>query len=150
MNYVFNDPNTVARYILSRIPSSQKKLHKLLYYAFAWYLYFNNEKDEIKNLLFKNSFQAWVHGPVLRDIYPFYSKYGYREMEITNFNEKIDQDVLNFLDNIIDIYGAFDANSLEEKTHSDIAWIRARGDLDSNEPCKEVLKLDDIYESFTI
>ncbi len=147
MIYVFEDPNVVARYILSKVPSSQKKLHKLLYYAFSWYLYINNEKDEIKNLLFPNSFQAWVHGPVLRDVYPVYSKFGFREMEVTNFSDNINHDVALFLDNVIDTYGDFDANTLEERTHSDTAWIKARGNLEANEPCKVVLKLEDIYES---
>lgn len=148
MNYVFEDPNIVAKYILHKVSSSQKKLHKLLYYAFGWYLYIYNEEDNINNLLFPNSFQAWVHGPVLRQIYPVYSKYGFKEMEVTNFNYEIDDEIKTFLDDVINAYGGFDANTLEERTHSDLAWIKARGDLEANEPCKVVLNLNDIYKSF--
>ena len=42
------------------------KLQKLVYYAQAWYLAFLDKP------LFDEDFEAWVHGPVNRDLYDRY------------------------------------------------------------------------------
>lgn len=63
------DINTIADYIILRLTSDEEntlinlKLQKLLYYLQAWSLGINNER-------FLNcEFEAWVHGPVSRDLY---------------------------------------------------------------------------------
>lgn len=150
MNSVVENPNVIARYILSNISLSQKKLHKLLYFAYGWYLYLNNEKDNIESELFPNTFEAWVHGPVLRSIYPIYSKFGYKEFELPNFTDALSEEIKSFINQILSVYGELDANTLEDRSHSDIAWIRARGDLLPNEACKTKLSITDIYESFEL
>ncbi|SFE88703.1 Panacea domain-containing protein, partial [Peptostreptococcus sp. D1] len=61
----------VAKNFLDREPSmSLKKLQKLCWYAYSWFIALNNEPDEENlALLFNNRAEAWVHGPVFRDLY---------------------------------------------------------------------------------
>ena len=51
---------------------SNLKLQKLLYYAQAWHLAIYDTR------LFPERFQAWVHGPVIPEIYHRYKEFGPR------------------------------------------------------------------------
>ena len=60
--------NDVCDYIILQLSEAGEylnnlKLHKLLYYVQAWHLAFYGER------LFDGGFQAWIHGPVNREIY---------------------------------------------------------------------------------
>ena len=53
---------------------THKKLQKLCYYAYSWFIYMENDDIEnIENRLFEEKFQAWVHGPVNYELYLKYS-----------------------------------------------------------------------------
>lgn len=66
-----NNINDIVDYIINRFERGGKndltmlKLQKLLYYAQAWYLV-NKGKNK---RLFIGKFEAWVHGPVNREIF---------------------------------------------------------------------------------
>ena len=63
----------IAKYFLTKESMTQKKLQKLVYYAYAWYIVsFNNNVNRIKHLLFIEKPEAWVHGPVFRTLYDAY------------------------------------------------------------------------------
>ena len=51
---------------------SNLKLQKLVYYAQAWYLAISDEA------LFEEDFEAWVHGPVIPELYQEYKSFGWR------------------------------------------------------------------------
>jgi uncharacterized phage-associated protein len=54
----------VARYIIKKTgPISAMKLQKLVYYCQAWSLVFDDRP------MFKEPIQAWVHGPVIPQLY---------------------------------------------------------------------------------
>ena len=60
MNNVFD----VAEYILSQTGTiSAMKLQKLIYYCQAWSLVWDDKK------LFPEKIEAWISGPVIRDLY---------------------------------------------------------------------------------
>ena len=64
-------------------PMTPKRLQKLLYFCYSYYLAaFNESADKIENRLFKNNFQAWIHGPVLPEIYQEYKKYVMTQISI--------------------------------------------------------------------
>lgn len=80
-----------------------KKLQKLLYYLYAWGLVFLNEDlDDLNDKVFSGKFEAWVHGPVNRDIYEKYRSYGGNLIKISDANEmKIENsDTLNLMKQI--------------------------------------------------
>lgn len=108
---------------------SPKKLQKLLYYAYSWSLvFFNESSGNLSEKLFENNIEAWVHGPVIPEVYHEYKKYGYdpivKDVKKPCFSEDT-EDVLN---QVWDIYGGYNGNQLESITHQEEPWIEARGD----------------------
>lgn len=118
-----------------KMPLTNKKLQKLLYYAQAWNLVFNDEK------LFEENIEAWVHGPVVPVVYHEYKKYGctpIQEKAIID-KTKFTRDELKTLDEVWKVYGKFDGNYLEILSHSEEPWIAARGQAEINECCTTVI-----------
>lgn len=122
----------IATWLLSKKPMTPKKLQKMLYYEYAWFLVFNNDNaKEIRNRLFDNNFEAWVHGPVDHNIYRKYSEYGYNEINLSK-GEKIksfDPDTLDSLEQVFETYSVFNGNELERLTHNELPWKMARGSV---------------------
>ena len=63
--------NNVAKYIIHRFqeagdPVTNLKLQKLLYYVQGWHL------GIFKNPAFNDEFEAWVHGPVIPEVFHAY------------------------------------------------------------------------------
>lgn len=87
---------------------SNQKLQKLLYYAQAWYLAFEDKP------LFDEDFEAWVHGPTIPALFHEYQEqFGFKpilkEVEKPKFPEEVQQ----FLDELSDEYFFCDAYELE-------------------------------------
>lgn len=89
--------------------------------------------------LFEEDFQAWVHGPVIPELYLKYSKYKWKPIlecvEELSFSEEVE----DFLETVSDAYFGCDAYELEKMTHSEEPWIAARGDLPPDAPSNEVI-----------
>ena len=136
----------IAKYFLTKESMTQKKLQKLVYYAYAWYIVsFNNNVNRIKNLLFIEKPEAWVHGPVFRTLYDAYRAYGWNNIpKVDNYNFK-DKGLEKFLDSIWDIFGKYDGNELEVMTHKETPWIKARNGISAIAPSTEKINKEDIY-----
>ena len=136
----------IAKYFFFFFSMTQKKLQKLVYYAYAWYIVsFNNNVNRIKNLLFIEKPEAWVHGPVFRTLYDAYRTYGWNNIpKVDNFNFK-DKGLEKFLDSIWDIFGKYDGDELEVMTHKETPWIKARNGISAIAPSTEKINKEDIY-----
>lgn len=136
----------IAEYFLTKETMTQKKLQKLVYYAYAWYIVsFNNNVNRIKNLLFIEKPEAWVHGPVFRTLYDAYRIYGWNNIpKVENSNLK-DKGLERFLDSIWDIFGKYDGDELEVMTHKETPWINARKGISAIAPSTEKINKEDIY-----
>jgi len=104
------------------------KLQKLVYYAQAWNLVFNNKR------LFKDPIEAWIHGPAVHSLWRKYKKFGFKKIDVNvpdnfNFPEKTKK----ALDDVWYVYGGFDAKFLERLTHYERPWQDARDGLNVNE-----------------
>lgn len=99
------------------------KLQKLLYYAQAWYL------AMFKRPLFKDSFEAWAHGPVCLSVWNRFKGKGAAPItpEDVSTAPRFDVETNSFLCEIWRVYGQFTAKRLEELTHNETPWIEARG-----------------------
>ena len=102
---------------------SNKKLQKLLYYVQAWTLVFYNKKA------FNDDIEAWVHGPAVASVYRLYRDFAYNPIPLTMANsiDDIDDDISSVVNDVIRVYGKFDANYLEALTHAEEPWQTARG-----------------------
>lgn len=142
-----NKIDNVVKYLL--INSSDitpLALQKLLYYSQGFFKVFNGE------YLFNDDCEAWIHGPVYRDIYQKYKKYGWTpilgnkknlgDLNLTTLEKEI-------LDNIIRNFGCYSGKVLEKMTHMEIPWRKTRIGLDDNEYSNRIIEKDLIKEYFT-
>jgi len=110
----------IAKYFLA------KQVQKLVYYAYSWYIVANNESsDNIKNKLFQENPQAWIHGPVFNTLYKE-MKYNIKSFLVNdNYKKSIKESDKELLDLIYKVYGKYSGNRLEALTHSENPWILA-------------------------
>ena len=144
--------NVIADYFICKAYDNgaymtQKKLHKILFFAYAWYLYLNNDENNICNVLFENSFQGWVHGPVLRNLYSRFADCGFNPLPIPNFDSKlISKEDIDFLDAVYNAYIDLNADDLENLSHQTKSWIESRKNLSEHEVGKEILRNETIFK----
>lgn len=120
----------IATYILEKEGEmSAMKLQKLLYYAQAWSLVWDEEE------LFESDFQAWANGPVLPSIYNVHrgefkvNKDLFKRDKITILSQESSETV----DAVLKAYGDKTAQWLSNLTHEESPWKDARKGLDPRE-----------------
>lgn len=137
----------IANFFLSKSCLTPKKLQKLVYYAYAWYITLNNENaNEINNVLFAEQPEAWIHGPVFPTLYEKYKQYNWNEIEkINTNNDELNGDLKYFLDDVWTKFGKFSADELEYMTHQEEPWAKARKDTSSSMRSNEKISKIDIF-----
>lgn len=141
----------VANWFLAKDGAiTNKKLQKLVYYAYSWYLVFNNERiDNLCNRFFENKFEAWVHGAVYPELFHAYKEFGSSCIpKYDGIIASFSPDDLDVLNQIWDVYGKYNGNELESICHQESPWINARGNLSRWEPSTEPIKDEDIFECY--
>ena len=129
---------------------SPKKLQKLVYYAYAWTLTLTNESsDELNNHLFNDGkFEAWIHGPVIRDLYAEYTNYGFNGI-VKKVNKPVFvDDIEDILNQVWDVYGKYSADQLESMTHQEEPWIKARKGFSPLDKCNNIISDVDIFNCY--
>jgi uncharacterized phage-associated protein len=118
----------LSHYILSFVPSSQRKLQKLVYYCEGWHLaYFDRP-------LILVDFEAWVHGPVVRSLWnhykgksePLHLAPGYPERIRAFFQRVLTAQQLELIGDVLNEYGDKSAYYLESLSHAEPPWREAR------------------------
>ena len=122
-----------------------KKLQKLLWYIYVWYLIYTGQKN-INEKIF-----AWLHGPVVAEVYCKYKDYGYQVIPFDEeykkeYDENFSNEDKEIMSGILDNYSSFTADELEDKIHKEEPWIRARM-RDDNEILDEDI-VDFLFKSF--
>lgn len=141
----------VANWFLANMKEvSNKKLQKLMYYAYSWFLTFNNESaKEIRLKFFDARFEAWVHGAVCPELYNKYKEYGSSDLpqytgKIANFS-KVELEILN---QVCNIYGKYSGDELEFVCQQEDPWKNARKNLNAYEPSSNRIKDSDIFKYY--
>lgn len=140
----------IAKWFLSKKSDmSSKKLQKLCWYAYSWYIALNSEpKDsELEKLIDVPGAEAWVHGPVFRDLYTDFRYNDYAKTKKSSI-ENLDGETLNFLERIWNVYGSFSGEQLEEMTHNETPWMNARIGLNKFESSNNLINDMDIFEEY--
>lgn len=123
----------VTDYIIMQVSEEGRelsllKLQTLLYYSQAWSLVHN------ENPLFPEKFQAWVHGPVCREVYDrfkdrymLYSDIPQTEIpEEFNPDTQLDNQERDLINAVLEGYASFSGTQLEQMTHQEEPWTEAR------------------------
>lgn len=121
--------HAVADYFIQRVDReagddiTHLKLQKLLYYAQAWHLAMHGKP------LFRNTIEAWLHGPVIREVYDRFRHLSWNPIpagETLENSVRLDDATRAFLDEVWDVYGQYSAKKLEQMTHEEDPWLHAR------------------------
>jgi uncharacterized phage-associated protein len=116
---------------------TNKKLQKLLYYAQAWSLVFNDKK------IFDAPIEAWVHGPAIQEVYSAYKEFGFGNITSSvNENDVLAPEEKRVLEDVWKAYGKFDADYLEILTHNEAPWQEARGGIAADESCSKEISTE--------
>lgn len=137
----------VAKYIYdnSGFPSD-KKVQKLMYYAYSWYIVVHNQDVySIKNKLVRQQPEAWIHGPVFQELFDYMT---YHRVDFDEREVNLKEDTKQFLDTIIALYGRYTGNQLEDMTHNELPWQEARGNLLANERSRNLIRDDTIFSYY--
>lgn len=114
------------------------KLQKLVYYAQAWALAL------LDRPLFDEDFRAWTHGPVLLSLWDEFKRYGWAALPPAENAPDIDGEVESLLRDVYRAYGEHSAKALEDLTHGEEPWMRARGTLPLEAKSSAIIRKDDM------
>jgi uncharacterized phage-associated protein len=135
----------VADYVITKLDEGDVglnllKLQKLLYYIQGWHLGLKGEA------LFAGKFQAWIHGPVNRQIYDRFTDTHMMYAQLTGADVRHDFDfgslskaARGHIDEVLEAYAALSGTQLEDMTHDESPWIKARGKKKPSERCENEL-----------
>jgi uncharacterized phage-associated protein len=131
-----------ADYIILKVSEagaglSMLKLQKLAYYSEAWCWALQGRA------LTGSEFQAWIHGPVNRDLYDrFKDQKGLYSAATRgdirkDFNpDTLDGDEKRHIDSVLEVYARFTGSQLETMSHEEFPWIEARKGYGPTERCE--------------
>lgn len=126
----------VAAHILQETgPITHMKLQKLVYYAQAWALVWDEEP------LFDEPVEAWVNGPVVRKLYEQLRRVFKVSQEDLGSGspDNLTNDQRETVDAILSLYGDKSSQWLSDLTHLEIPWQEAREGLaPGDRSCREI------------
>ncbi len=138
--------DSVVKYIIYKsMEITPLALQKLLYYSQSFFKTFTGE------FLFNNDCEAWVHGPVYKNIYFKYKDHGYNPIDedidlFRHFDlSEIEKTVI---DTVILNFGCYSGKILENMTHAERPWRETRNGLEDHERSDRIIAKDLIDEYF--
>lgn len=115
-NYLVRRYNEINE--ADNIRMKNKRLQKLLYYAFARYAFITNGKQ-----LFGDKFYAWEYGPVIPEVYYSYSAFQCNDMvPITKGTEKLTKKEIEVLEYVLEQTQNRNVDFLIERTHKGLPY----------------------------
>ena len=125
------------------------KLHELCYYVQCWYIVLNDE------LIFKDNFQALIHGPTSNKLFkalqPTYtSLYDIipNTLKLGNI-EKLSKYERKHIDNVLERYSCYSGMQLSKISHREHPWLEARGNIGKFDKCTNFISNKTIKEFYT-
>ncbi len=138
--------NTVE-YIISKTEDiTNMSIQKILYFINGF------SKKFLGYKLFEDNCEAWVHGPVYRDLYDalcvFYRNIiDYKEIIQTNDFNLTDEEK-KYIDGLLPFFENYSGSALRNMTHLTDPWIKSRIGLSDDEPSERIIDDKDIDNYF--
>jgi uncharacterized phage-associated protein len=135
----------IVRYVLNKGEDiTHLSLQKALYYIQGFYFAFTND------FLIVEDCEAWVHGPVYRNIYYRYSSYNYEGIDKPAY---VDESIFTnmeklLIDCVVKYICCYSGKILEAFTHREEPWLQARSGLKITEPSNRIIPKEDIGKYF--
>lgn len=129
-------------------PMTAMKLQKLVYYAQAWSLVWDEQP------LFDEQIQAWANGPVCRALYAKHRQMFTLVPGMGIFGgdpTKLSPSQLETIERVVDFYGQKSAQWLSDLTHLETPWkaARQRANVNDGEASEEEITLADMHEYYS-
>ena len=127
---------------------TSKKMQKLCYYAQAWSYVI------LERALFNGEFQAWVHGPVNKELWDAFKDISYRQITVSDFKERMinttsfDDTEVSLLERVWETYGEFEGYQLEALTHEETPWKEQRTGLAPDQPGYNVISPASMHDYY--
>ena len=138
----------VATYIIEQLGEmTAMKLQKLVYYSQAWSLVWDEE------ILFDSPIEAWVNGPVIRELYE-----AHKGIFKVNQGIFVNGSASNLtplqketIDGVLDFYGDKKSQWLSDLTHLEEPWKKAREEagIKEGERGNAIIKIADMHEYYS-
>ena len=114
----------VAAYILQKLgPMTAMKLQKLVYYAQAWSLVWDEEP------LFEERIEAWANGPVVPELFALHRGLFKVDSWPSGNSSDLNKKQRQTVDAVLKYYGKKNSQWLSDLTHSEKPWKKARKGL---------------------
>ncbi|MFC0179953.1 Panacea domain-containing protein [Thorsellia kenyensis] len=149
------DIHDACDYVIFKIDNageslSNLKLQKLLYYIQAWHLVFE------KRPMFSSNFQAWVHGPVSKEIFDRFKdeKSLYSDITINDIRPEFNlaslkEEDIDHINNVLGSYAKFSGVQLEEMSHKEQPWINARKGVNPMARSENIIDNDEMMKYYS-
>jgi uncharacterized phage-associated protein len=121
-------------------PLPWRKLHKLLYFCQGWGLAWTGEP------LFGERIEAWIEGPVVRDLYriqKYYAQTANGSADLLTHSEKA------IVYKVVRFYGRYHTKNLIALSHREPPWRMARHDVPTGAKSKNEIRQDTMREYFS-
>lgn len=137
----------IAKYILDKTgPISAMKLQKLVYYAQAWALVWDDAP-----LFSESKIEAWANGPVVRCLYEEHrGKFIVQAADFAHLAKgSLEPFQKETIDEVIKAYGLRSAQWLSDQTHAEDPWQIARVDMSDMERGEREITLVSMAEYYS-
>lgn len=135
----------VIKYLLHRCEDiTPLALQKALYYIQGFYYAFYG------TFLFSDECEAWVHGPVYREVYFRYQDYRFDPIKCKEkFNDSVFSSAEKaILESVSKYICCYSGKVMEKFTHFEKPWLSTRGELPSNVLSNKIIIKKDIGNYF--
>ena len=139
----------ISKHIIAKMEDiTPLALQKILYYIQGFSTYFFDKP------IFNDNAEAWVHGPVYREIYDRFSYYRYNPIsknEFESYNEidSLNEKEIKLIDSVINNFGVYSGKTLEKMTHTTIPWEAGRKELSEEEYSSNIIDTETMKDYFT-
>jgi uncharacterized phage-associated protein len=136
----------VAKYILeTRGSTTSMKLQKLVYYAQAWSLVWDEEP------LFNEPIEAWINGPVVPALYEIHK--GMYKVDVQNIpggdSSLLSKNQKDTINRVLNYYGDKNPQWLIDLTHLEDPWKNARNGQPQDARGNQVISLESMSEYYS-
>jgi len=133
---------------------SHLKVQKLLFYVQSYHLAY------FKTPLFQEEFEAWLHGPVCRNVYDefktssrLYADLSFEDIpqgeDPSTLKDNLSSDQFTLLTDVLNNLSSWTSFELETATHNEEPWIKARIGYAPADRCDAIISKKSMLEYYS-
>ncbi len=139
---------TLAKYLFTKGTVSSLKIQKMLFFFRVEEIKNQQTKDSFFNS--NHNFQAWIYGPVNIESFHFMRRFfdGEEEKEVMMLTASEVAEIDKKYGAWYEKYSNMSPSALVDFSHKNQSWIKARGNCEADEVCKDYMNEDELFIQF--